>query len=158
MVRCSSLGRRWPSSWRMPPETITRKKHGVAAATINTVFLKLAAQHCSTHIRSCLRLRAAAEQPGRDNSLRAHTETRAQMPILQPVNSLGIQLSRNIMNSGIDRFDFFSGSSFNDGTTQTARDPLEREAGSHPSQLSSRAARGHRRIREAPASGLQRPC
>ena len=89
-------------------ETVTRTYSTVAAATENTAttsFSKLAAQHCSPQIRSCLRLRVAAAQPGRDNSLRAHTETRAQMPILRQVNSLGIQSSRNTMNSGIDRFD-----------------------------------------------------
>ena len=89
-------------------ETVTRTYATVAAATENTAttsFSKLAAQHCSPQIRSCLRLRVAAAQPGRDNSLRAHTETRAQMPILRQVNSLGIQSSRNTMNSGIDRFD-----------------------------------------------------
>ena len=36
--------------------------------------------------------------------------------------------------------------------------PLGRGAGLHQSQISSRAARGHHRIREAPASGLQRSC
>ena len=69
-------------------ETVTRTYATVAAATENTAttsFSKLAAQHCSPQIRSCLRLRVAAAQPGRDNSLRAHTETRAQMPILRQV-------------------------------------------------------------------------
>ena len=103
MFDTSSLARQLEKA----TETVTRIAT-VAAATENTAtigFSKLAAQHCSLQIRSCLRLRAAAAQPGRDNSLRAHTETRAQMPILRQVNSLGIQPSRNTMNSGIDRFD-----------------------------------------------------
>ncbi len=68
-------------------------------------FLKLVAQHCLSHVRSLLRLRGAAGRPGRNRRLRAHIETRLQMPIPRPVNSHGIQLSRNTTNSGIDRFD-----------------------------------------------------
>ena len=89
-------------------ETVTRTYATVAAATANTAtigFSKLAALHCLPHARSVLRRREAAGRPGRHRRLRAHNETRAQMPILRQVNSLGIQSSRNIMNSGIDRFD-----------------------------------------------------
>jgi len=78
---------------------------GGSAATINTAttsYLKLAAPHCSSQVRSLLRLRGAAERPGRHPRLRAHFTTRSRMPILRPVNSLGTQLSQNIMNYGID--------------------------------------------------------
>jgi hypothetical protein len=68
-------------------------------------FLKLAAQHCLAQVRSLLRLRGAAGRPGRYRRLQAHIKTRSQMPIPRPVNSLGIQSSRNTTNSGIDRFD-----------------------------------------------------
>jgi hypothetical protein len=68
-------------------------------------ILKLAAQHCLSHVRSLLRLRGAAGRPGRNRRLRAQTETRSRMPILRLVNSWGNQLSRNATNSGIDRFD-----------------------------------------------------
>jgi len=67
--------------------------------------LKLAAQHCLSHVRSLLRLRRAAGRPGRNRRLRAQTETRSRMPIFRLVNSWGNQLSRNTTNSGIDRFD-----------------------------------------------------
>ena len=68
-------------------------------------FLKLAPQHCLPRVRSFLRLRGAAGRPGRNRRLRAHLETRSQMPILRPVNSRGIRSARNIMNYEIDRFD-----------------------------------------------------
>jgi len=68
------------------------------------LFLKLAPQHCLSRIRSLLRLRGAAGRPGRHTRLRAHLETRSQMPILRLVNSRGIRLTRNIMNYEIDRF------------------------------------------------------
>jgi hypothetical protein len=68
-------------------------------------ILKLAAQHCLSHVRSLLRLRGAAGRPGRNRRLRAQTETRSRMPIFRLVNSWGNQLSRNTTNSGIDRFD-----------------------------------------------------
>jgi hypothetical protein len=68
-------------------------------------ILKLAAQHCLSHVRSLLRLRRAAGRPGRNRRLRAQTETRSRMPIFRLVNSWGNQLSRNTTNSGIDRFD-----------------------------------------------------
>ena len=68
-------------------------------------FLKLAPQHCLSRVRSLLRLRGAAGRPGRNRRLRAHLETRSQMPILRPVNSRGIRSARNIMNYEIDRFD-----------------------------------------------------
>ncbi len=68
-------------------------------------FLQLAAQHCLSHVRSLLRLRGAAGQSGRNRRLRAHIETHFQMPTPRPVNSRGVQLSRNTTNSVIDRFD-----------------------------------------------------
>ena len=68
------------------------------------LLLKLAPQHCLSRVRSLLRLRGAAGRPGRHTRLRAHLETRSHMPILRPVNSRGIRLTRNIMNYEIDRF------------------------------------------------------
>ena len=68
------------------------------------LFLKLAPQHCLSRVRSLLRLRGAARRPGRHTRLRAHLETRSQMPTLRLVNSRGIRLTRNIMNYEIDRF------------------------------------------------------
>jgi len=68
-------------------------------------ILKLAAQHCLSHVRSLLRLRRAAGRPGRNRRLRAQTEKRSRMPIFRLVNSRGNQLSRDTTNSGIDRFD-----------------------------------------------------
>ena len=73
---------------------------GGSAATINTAttsYLKLAAPHCSSQVRSLLRLRGAAERPGRHLRLRAHLTARSLMPIPRPVNSLGTQLSQNTM-------------------------------------------------------------
>ena len=81
---------------------------GGSAATINTAptsYLKLAAPHCSSQVRSLLRLRGAAERPGRHLRLRAHLTTRSLMPILRPVNSLGTQLSQNTMIYEMDRSD-----------------------------------------------------
>jgi hypothetical protein len=78
---------------------------GIHYTNCHNRVLKLNAQHCLSHIRSLLRLRGAAGRPGRNRRLRAQTETRSQRPILRPVNSWGNQLSRNAMNSGIDRFD-----------------------------------------------------
>ena len=81
---------------------------GGSAATINTAptsYLKLAAPHCSSQVRSLLRLRGAAERPGRHLRLRAHLPTRSLMPILRPVNSLGTQLSQNTMIYEMDRSD-----------------------------------------------------
>ncbi len=78
---------------------------GIHLTNCHNRVLKLAAQHCLSHVRSLIRLRGAAGRPGRNRRLRAQTETRSQRPILRPVNSLGNQLSRNAMNSGIDRFD-----------------------------------------------------
>ena len=78
---------------------------GGSAATINTAttsYLKLAAPHSPSQVRSRLRLRGATERPGRHLRLRAHFATRSLLPILRPVNSLGTQLSQNIMNYGID--------------------------------------------------------
>ena len=86
-------------------ETVTRITT-VAAATGNTAtigFSKLAALHCLPHARSVLRRREAAGRPGRHRRLRAHNETRSQMPIPRPGNSRGIRSLRNIMNSEIDR-------------------------------------------------------
>ena len=78
---------------------------GIHYTNCHNQVLKLAAQHCLSHVRSLIRLRGAAGRPGRNRRLRAQTETRSQRPILRPVNSWGNQLSRNAMNSGIDRFD-----------------------------------------------------
>jgi len=78
---------------------------GIHYTNCHNRVLKLAAQHCLSHVRSFLRLRGAAGRPGRNRRLRAQTETRSRMPTLRLVNSLGNQLSRNAMNSGIDRFD-----------------------------------------------------
>ena len=78
---------------------------GIHLTNCHNRVLKLAAQHCLSHIRSLIRLRGAAGRPGRNRRLRAQTETRSRMPIFRLVNSLGNQLSRNAMNSGIDRFD-----------------------------------------------------
>ena len=78
---------------------------GIHYTNCHNRFLKLAAQHCLSHVRSLLRLRRAAGRPGRNRRLRAQTETRSQMPTLRLVNSWGNQLSRNATNSGIDRFD-----------------------------------------------------
>ena len=77
---------------------------GIHYTNCHNRVLKLDAQHCLSHIRSLLRLRGAAGRPGRNRRLRAQTETRMQMPILRPVNSLGIRSARNIMNYEIDRF------------------------------------------------------
>ena len=78
---------------------------GIHYTNCHNRVLKLAAQHCLSHVRSLLRLRGAAGRPGRNRRLRAQTETRSQMPIIRLVNSWGNQLSRNATNSGIDRFD-----------------------------------------------------
>jgi hypothetical protein len=78
---------------------------GIHYTNCHNQVLKLAAQHCLSHVRSLLRLRGAAGRPGRNRRLRAQTETRSQMPIIRLVNSWGNQLSRNATNSGIDRFD-----------------------------------------------------
>jgi hypothetical protein len=78
---------------------------GIHYTNCHNRVLKLDAQHCLSHIRSLLRLRGAAGRPGRNRRLRAQTETRMQMPILRPVNSLGIRSARNIMNYAISRFD-----------------------------------------------------
>ena len=78
------------------------------AATINTAttsYLKLAAPHCSSQVRSLLRLRGAAERPGRQRRLRAHFTTRSRMPILRPVNSLGTQSSQKTRIYEIERSD-----------------------------------------------------
>jgi hypothetical protein len=47
---------------------------------------------------------------------------------------------------------FFGGSSFNDETTQTARDPLFGAAGSHPSGTMGEAERSLRAANSAPKS------
>ena len=73
--------------------------------TATTNFSKLAAPHCLPRVRSLLRLREAAERPGRQRRLRAHTSKRLRMPITRPVNSRGVQSTRNILISGIDRSD-----------------------------------------------------
>ena len=78
---------------------------GIHYTNCHNRVLKLAAQHCLSHVRSLLRLRGAAGRPGRNRRLRAQTETRSRMPIFRLVNSWGNQLSRNNTNSGIDRFD-----------------------------------------------------
>jgi hypothetical protein len=78
---------------------------GIHYTNCHNRVLKLAAQHCLSHVRSLLRLRGAAGRPGRNRRLRAQTETRSRMPTLRLVNSWGNQLSRNTTNSGIDRFD-----------------------------------------------------
>jgi hypothetical protein len=78
---------------------------GIHYTNCHNRVLKLAAQHCLSHVRSLLRLRGAAGRPGRNRRLRAQTETRSRMPTLRLVNSWGNQLSRNATNSGIDRFD-----------------------------------------------------
>ena len=67
--------------------------------------LKLAAPRRLSQVRSLLRLRGAAERPGRHLRLRARIRTRSQMPIPQPVNSWGVQSTRNILNYGTDRSD-----------------------------------------------------
>jgi hypothetical protein len=80
---------------------------GIHYTNCHNQFLKLAAQHCLSHVRSLWRLRGAAGRPGlgRNERLRAQTEARAQMPIPRPVNSRGIQSSRNTTNPGTDRSD-----------------------------------------------------
>jgi hypothetical protein len=83
---------------------ITRQGCAAAITTATTNSLKLAAPHCLS-VRSLLRLREAAERPGRQLRLRAHIRTRSQMPIPRPVNRWGIPSSRNTMNYGIDRSD-----------------------------------------------------
>ena len=75
----------------------------ISTATTNPS--QLAAPHCLSRVRSLWRLRGASERPGRQQRLRAQTETRSRMPIFRLVNSWGNQLSRNATNSGIDRFD-----------------------------------------------------
>ncbi len=69
----------------------------------HNLLLKLAPQHCLSRVRSLLRLRGAAGRPGRYRRLRAHLETRSQMPILRPVNSRGIRSARNSMKYEIAR-------------------------------------------------------
>ena len=105
MFDTSSLARQLEKA----TETVTRIAT-VAAATENTAtigFSKLAALHCLPHARSVLRRREAAGRPGRHRRLRAHNETRSQMPIPRPVNSRGIRSMRHIMNYDIDRIDVF---------------------------------------------------
>ena len=105
MFDTSSLARQLEKA----TETVTRIAT-VAAATENTAtigFSKLAAPHCLPHTRSVLRRREAAGRPGRHRRLRAHNETRSQMPIPRPVNSRGIRSMRHIMNYDIDRIDAF---------------------------------------------------
>jgi hypothetical protein len=64
---------------------------GIHYTNCHNQFLKLAAQHCLSHVRSPLRLRGAAGRPGRSRRLRAQTEARSRMPTLRLVNSWGNQ-------------------------------------------------------------------
>ena len=81
----------------------TSRAARITTATTNPS--QLAAPHCLSRVRSLLRLREAAERPGRQRRLRAYFTTRSWMPILRPVNSLGTQSSRNTMIYEIDRSD-----------------------------------------------------
>ena len=81
----------------------TSRAARITTATTNPS--QLAAPHCLSRVRSLLRLRGAAERPGRQRRLRAHTRQRSRMPITRPVNSRGVQSARNILISGIDQID-----------------------------------------------------
>ena len=85
------------------PTMLTSRAARITTATTNPS--QLAAPHCLSRVRSLLRLREAAERPGRQRRLRAYFTTRSWMPILRPVNSLGTQSSRNTMIYEIDRSD-----------------------------------------------------
>ena len=85
------------------PTTLTSRAARITTATTNPS--QLAAPHCLSRVRSLLRLREAAERPGRQRRLRAYFTTRSWMPIPRPVNSLGTQSSRNTMIYEIDRSD-----------------------------------------------------
>ena len=85
------------------PTTLTSRAARITTATTNPS--QLAAPHCLSRVRSLLRLRGAAERPGRQRRLRAHTRQRSRMPITRPVNSRGVQSARNILISGIDQID-----------------------------------------------------
>ena len=86
-----------------PPTPTSRADGRISTATTNPS--QLAAPHCLSRVRSLLRLREAAERPGRQRRLRAYFTTRSWMPIPRPVNSLGTQSSRNTMIYEIDRSD-----------------------------------------------------
>ena len=81
----------------------TSRAARITTATPNSS--QLAAPHCLSRVRSLLRLREAAERPGRQRRLRAHTRKRSRMPISRPVNSWGVHSARTILISGIDRSD-----------------------------------------------------
>ena len=85
------------------PTMLTSRAARITTATTNPS--QLAAPHCLSRVRSLLRLRGAAERPGRQRRLRAHTRQRSRMPITRPVNSRGVQSARNILISGIDQID-----------------------------------------------------
>ena len=85
------------------PTTITSRAARITTATTNPS--QLAAPHCLSRVRSLLRLRGAAERPGRQRRLRAHTRQRSRMPITRPVNSRGVQSTWNTMIYEIDRSD-----------------------------------------------------
>ena len=86
-----------------PPTQTSRADGRISTATTNPS--QLAAPHCLSRVRSLWRLRGASERPGRQQRLRAHTRERSRMPITRPVNSRGVQSTRNTMIYEIDRSD-----------------------------------------------------
>ena len=87
-----------------PPTHETSRADGrISTATTNSS--QLAAPHCLSQVRSLLGLRGASERPGRQRRLRAHTRKRSRMPITRPVNSRGVQSTRNTVIYEIDRSD-----------------------------------------------------
>ena len=86
-----------------PPTPTSRADGRISTATTN--LSQLAAPHRLSRVRSLLGLRGASERPGRQRRLRAHTRKRSRMPITRPVNSRGVQSTRNTMIYEIDRSD-----------------------------------------------------
>ena len=87
-----------------PPTHATSRADGrISTATTNSS--QLAAPHCLSRVRSLWGLRGASERPGRQRRLRAHTRERSRMPITRPVNSRGVQSTRNTVIYEIDRSD-----------------------------------------------------
>ena len=94
-----------------PPTPTSRADGRISTATTNPSSSQLAAEaeaaapHCLSRVRSLLGLRGASERPGRQRRLRAHTRKRSRMPITRPVNSRGVQSTRNTVIYEIDRSD-----------------------------------------------------
>ena len=85
------------------PTMLTSRAARITTATTNPS--QLAAPHCLSRVRSLLGLRGASERPGRQRRLRAHTRKCSRMPITRPVNSRGVQSTRNTVIYEIDRSD-----------------------------------------------------